>query len=335
MLTIQYARHLSGVFLFCLVSACATPPQTLDIRNNPPASIASNIELSDVPFFPQQEYQCGPSSLATILNHQGIQISPDQLADRVYIPDKEGSLQIEMIATARNFGLLAYKLRPSITNILAEIDHGNAVLVFQNLALKAWPKWHYAVAVGYDLRQAELILRSGTYERHRISFSTFEQTWHRANYWAYVFTKAGDIPHTANTVEYIKACYDLQKSTDIEHALAAFRSGGNRWPEDSLMLMTLANVEYTIGNWQRAIEHLQNELGMRPQNATAWNNLAYALVASGCQQPAISAAQCALRLSPDNQNFRHSLLELKQLKKATKGRCQTIQCPLTDSSLNP
>jgi tetratricopeptide (TPR) repeat protein len=320
--------RLPGALLILLVSACATAPQSLELIHHPPTNLSSGVELVDVPFFPQSEYQCGPASLATVLEHKGINIGPDRLIDQVYIPEREGSLQIEMIATARNFGLLGYKIPPELKNILLEIDHGNPVLVFQNLALDVWPKWHYAVAIGYDLKEFELILRSGTFARHTVSFSTFEKTWQRADYWAYVFTNVGEIPYTATPTEHIKASYELQQVKGMDLAIKAFRSGVKKWPEDSLVLISLANAEYTVGNWQNAIDYLQKEISLRPDNSTAWNNIAYALSANNCKEQAILAVECALELAPDNENIRHSWLEIQQTTAENTQGCMNISCPV-------
>ncbi len=321
-------RIVPGALLMLLLSACATAPQTYKLIHQPPDNIPSFSELVEVPFFPQQDYQCGPASLATVLQFQGIDVTPVQLLDQVYIPELQGSLQIEMLATARSYGLLGYKIDPLLENILLEIDSGNPVLVFQNLALDAWPKWHYAVVVGYDIHKSELILRSGTYARHSVSFSTFEKTWERADYWAYVFTQSGKIPSTVSVIEHIKASNELEKSKGIEYSIAAYRSGLKRWPENSLMLMALSNAEYALNNWQASINLLQQEISLRPDNSTAWNNLAYALMANDCKQQALLAAECAIELSPEDANISHSYAEIQQSKSGNTGNCKNIQCPI-------
>ena len=44
----------------------------------------STLELRDTPFFPQEEYQCGPAALATVLAASGVAVSPDDLTGKVY-----------------------------------------------------------------------------------------------------------------------------------------------------------------------------------------------------------------------------------------------------------
>ena len=187
LLLTQHTRRLAGVLVMTLLlGGCATAWQTEQLQANPPQDLAASQELSQTPFYPQERYQCGPASLATVLNYHAVVISPQELAPQVYLPAKEGSLQVEMVATARQYGMLAYPLKPEMADLLAEVAAGNPVLVLQNLSFSWLPKWHYAVVVGYDLTNSEVVLRSGTTRRWITSLAAFERSWARANYWALV-----------------------------------------------------------------------------------------------------------------------------------------------------
>lgn len=320
-------RLWPGIFLLFFLSACASTPQTVRLEEHPPEHIQPQAELTSVAFFPQREYQCGPAALATILDYSGINITPDDLTSKVYIPQRKGSLQLEMIATARSYGLLSYKLAPKLSALLKEINNGNPVLVFQNLSLAIWPQWHYAVAVGYNLNTSELILRSGTMRKYKISFATFERTWQRAKHWSYVVNKPGEIPFTANPVDYTQASQDLQSSGFPQQALKAFRAGVSRWPDNHITLMALGNSEYAAGNYDKALLAFNSELNQRKNNATAWNNLAYVLAAKNCKDQAIQAVNCAISLSPNDKNIQQSLLEIRQSSVSNTGSCVNINCP--------
>ncbi|HUW76512.1 MAG TPA: C39 family peptidase, partial [Gallionella sp.] len=105
------ARSLVGVFLLCL-SACATPPQTRLMLGSPPPTLPRHTELTKVPYFAQDAYQCGPASLAMTLNAAGVAVTPETLKPELYLPDRHGSLQVEMLAAARRNGTIAYQLAP-------------------------------------------------------------------------------------------------------------------------------------------------------------------------------------------------------------------------------
>lgn len=293
----------------------------------PPGGLPVHEELTDVAFFPQRKHQCGPASLATVLDYRNIDITPDVLTERVYLPQREGSLQLEMVATGRGYGLLAYRLEGDLKNLLEEVANGNPVLVFQNLSLQYWPQWHYAVVVGYDVERGELVLRSGTVRRHIINFSTFERTWQRADYWAYVFVKPGEIPVTAQPVPYTRAGHDLQMSGFPDRALRAFRRGAQRWPDHSIVLMALGNAEFEAGHYDRAQQAFSRELELRADNAIGWNNLAYALANRHCGFQALEAVRCAIALEPNNSNFRQSLDDIRGMTRASVSACEVPVCP--------
>ncbi len=67
---------------------------------------------ANAPFFPQEAHQCGPAALATVLNYRHIEVSPDDAHPQVFLPERKGSLQVELTASARRYGLLAYPLAP-------------------------------------------------------------------------------------------------------------------------------------------------------------------------------------------------------------------------------
>ncbi len=121
-----------------------------------------SVELIDVPFHPQVTDQCGPAALATILNSADIPVSPEELRSRVYIPDRKGSLQLELLAATRHYGRIPYVIDPDLNAVLSELQSGRPVLILQNLGPKLMPIWHYAVVVGYLPNAQADAVRQGT-----------------------------------------------------------------------------------------------------------------------------------------------------------------------------
>lgn len=181
--------------LFCLLlvngclalTACTTPPpraQTVPALNALPA----RIELTQVPFYPQTEDQCGPAALAMMLTHAGVTRTPAQMRDEVYLPLRQGSVPIEMVSAVRRTGLTPQQLRPSLHDLLQYVSHGQPATVLMNVRWRLWPQWHYAVVVGYDLKQEHILLRSGLEERQVMSLQEFDAQWAAAERWGLVIS---------------------------------------------------------------------------------------------------------------------------------------------------
>ena len=287
---------LTGVFVWAalLLSGCATPQVTL-LDAHWPAELPAQVALSQVPFFPQEDYECGPAALAMVANAAGVKVTPDALVDQVYLPGRQGSLQPEMLAATRRQGLLAYPLQPSIENVLREVAAGNPVLVFQNLAFSIYPVWHYAVVMGYDRARHVLLLHSGRTERMEISLFAFERTWARGQYWAMLALPPGQLPATAEPQAYATAAATLER-TDARGAQQAFAAALQRWPDERAALLGAGNSAYALGQREVAEKAYRQAVRKHPDFADGWNNLAQVLMELGRRAEASQAIARAVAL---------------------------------------
>lgn len=297
-----------------LLAGCAMTPHTRSLTTSPPAGLSEYIELVDVPFFPQEAYQCGPAALATLLQDQGVPVEPDALVDEVYVPARQGSLQAEMLAAARARELVAYPLRPELDAILREVAAGRPVLVLQNLGLSWLPYWHYAVVVGYDLARGEIVLRSGLHERHVNGLARFERTWRRAGLWAFVVTPPDKLPATAQPLPWLQAAHALESTGQLATAAKAYATATRQWPEQAAGWFGLGNTRYALGRYDEAEIALRALLKREPGLAMAWNNLAHVLAARGCGAQARQAAAHALRLEPRDTRYRNTMEQMQEVK---------------------
>jgi tetratricopeptide (TPR) repeat protein len=306
----QGARLGWGVLLLSLISGCSSLGITPNLSEFP-RDIPRQIEISDAPFFPQQENHCGPAALATLLQHRKIEVTPDDLSKLSYLPGREGSLQIELTATARQQGVVVYPLKGHLNNLLREISEENPVLILQNQSFRWFPRWHYAVAVGYDLDQQQLILRSGATRRWISDMAAFMNTWNRADNWAVVTLPPTQLPATAEPGRYLQAVHDLEQTGQQEVALQAYQQAAEQWPTSVTAWLALGNSAYALSDWPQAVAAFRRATDLEADNSTAWNNLAYALMAQDDRDKAIQAIERALSLSPDDPNLQDSEQEIR------------------------
>jgi tetratricopeptide (TPR) repeat protein len=277
---------MAGVLLCALVfmAGCSSlVPQTAALREGLPHGLPERVELASVPFFPQSEYQCGPAALATTLAAFGAKVTPEELVPQVYLPERKGSLQVEMLAAARRHGMLSYVLAPSFEALLRELAAGNPVIVLQNLGL--FTGWHYAVAVGYDYPRGQLILRSGTTEREVLPFPAHEFVWKRSGYWAMVALPPERIPATAEESRWLGAIVAAERVAGAQGA--AYRQFLQRWPANAAAAVALANVHYKSGELPQAEKVLREALQHNPDSVIALNNLAQTLSDQGRSREAL------------------------------------------------
>ncbi len=315
MICTQAARIVSGslsVLILLLTTGCGTV-QTDRIRATADAS-PQPVELTAVPFFPQEEYQCGPAALATVLNWAGASVSPAELVPEVYLPERRGSLQLELIGATRRQGRIPYVLRPELESVFTEVASGNPVLILQNLSFWWYPKWHYAVVVGFDLPGDRIVLRSGREPRHDIPIEIFERTWRRSHYWAMVVMPPDLLPFTAEEIPYVQAVAPLERLSLWKDTATAYTTALKRWPKSLAARMGLGNSRYAIGDVRGAEEAFRQATQEHPEAAVAFNNLAQMLAEQNRWQEALTAAQHAVALGGPQMATFHDTLKQIQIK---------------------
>lgn len=277
-----------------LLAGCAAP-QVSGLFERRPAGLPEAAEIAATPFFPQEDYQCGPASLAALLVHAGRDATPESLLPLVYLPARKGSLQAEMLAAARRHRLVAYPLAPRLEDLLRELAAGTPVVVLQNLALDWWPQWHYAVAIGYDLGRREVVLRSGVTRRLTMPLDTFEHTWARSGHWAMAALPPDRLPATAVESTYLAAVATLERIAPAA-ARRGYETALARWPGSVAAQLGLGNASYAMRDLTGAAAAYLDATKEHPQAADAWNNLAQALYELGRRAEALVAARRAVSL---------------------------------------
>jgi len=298
--------------LLTLLAGCAATPQVQELRRDA-GGLPPRVELDAVPFFPQERYQCGPAALATALQVAGAEATPEALLPEVYLPDRRGSLQMELLAASRRRALVPYVLAPDLRALLREVAAGHPVVVLQNLGVFWAPAWHYAVVIGYDLDTETVLLRSGRTRRLETPMTTFERTWQRGERWALVVLAPAELPVTAERRAYVRAVAPLERLGHWSASRAAYQAALARWPDDLAAGLGLGNALYGQGERRAAAAAFRAVTEAQPDSAAAFNNLAHVLLELGELADADRAARRAVELGgPREDVYRRTLQSIQK-----------------------
>jgi tetratricopeptide (TPR) repeat protein len=287
------SRALALLVWVWLLQGCSAL-QTSQLSQQWPASLPNAAHVPGVPFVLQQAYQCGPASLAMAFSAAGLQVEPQAIEAGVFLPGRQGSLQVEMLAATRRHGLLAYLLEPRLEVVLRELAAGHPVIVLQNLGLDVSPVWHYAVLTGFDRENLTLQMHSGPHARLSTSLHAFEHTWVRAGSWAMVALSVSQWPATARLAPILQALAALEKSAAAE-AWHFYQKALVVWPQEPLLHLGAGNVAHALNMQQQAEEHLRQAVVLNGSLGDAWHNLALVLKEQGRDAEALQAIQHAVQ----------------------------------------
>lgn len=273
----------------------------------------SKAMVVDVPFFAQEELQCGPAALAMVLNWSGVALQPSDLSVEVYTPGLKGSLQSSLIGSARRHGRVAYPIT-GIESLIAEISAGHPVVVLVNLGFSWYPRWHYAVVIGYDQGKEEIILHSGLIANEILSSWTFKNIWRRGEYWGLLVLPPDRLPEVAEEEEWLTAVAGLENAGQWPASAIGYATALKRWEESFVAWMGLGNSLYNLHDLDSAAEAFYQATLVQPENGMPFNNWAHVLAEQGKRQEALTAAQRAVDLGgPFHDTFVQTLEEIKRI----------------------
>lgn len=291
-----------------LLVGCATiSPSARDVLARWPADRAEHLELDGVAFRPQVERDhCGPSALATVLADFPNAPDPEALAPELFVPQRAGTFQSEMLAAARRHGAVAVRLPAGLSGLIDALLDGYAPVVLLNLGLEIAPRWHYAVVVGFDRGRSEVVMRSGSERRVVMPLATFEHTWARGGNWAFAVAPPGRLPAPVGreaaieaTLAFSRVALSQPGPESLDWAVAAWSALQARWPQD-----LTATIGLTEALRQRArpadrlrARALLEQIAAASDRAVAWNNLADLLRELGELEAASAAIDQALRVA--------------------------------------
>jgi ABC-type bacteriocin/lantibiotic exporter with double-glycine peptidase domain len=162
-----------SLFVLPLIFSCAGAPDVTELG-------ALRI-IEKVPFYPQEAYQCGPASLAGILNYWRVAVSPEDIAVKIYSESAGGTLDMDMVLYAQQQGLQVEQYEGSIEDIRRNIDLGYPIIVLVDYGFWVYQQNHFMVVVGYN--ENGILANSGSEQLKFISFKDFLNSWKKTDFW--------------------------------------------------------------------------------------------------------------------------------------------------------
>jgi len=142
---------------------------------------AGSGKVENVPFYSQLTYQCGPASLAGVLNFYGYAVTPDQIASAIFRDNIHGTVTLDMVLYAREKGFSSKWYSGSANDIQCAVDGDAPLIVMIDLGFANLSKYHYLVVIGYS--REGVIVNSGKEREKLMRWDRFLPRWQRTKCW--------------------------------------------------------------------------------------------------------------------------------------------------------
>lgn len=139
------------------------------------APTPSSTVITGVPFLPQEEDTCGPSSLAMVLGFLGNNATTQELVRETRTEGLKGTLITDLAGAARRRGLAAEIVDLDLPRLRERISAGAPVILLVDLGVWSWSRPHYLVAYGWT--PEGVVAHSGRERGKVIPFPTLDAQW--------------------------------------------------------------------------------------------------------------------------------------------------------------
>ncbi len=298
--------------LLLLFAGCAQKNYDF-ISKNPNIKESKKIPLT---LFKQSDYHCGPSAIATILSNQNVEYSYDDIVHKTFTPQLKGTLQSEMKAVLRSYGVIPYEIKGGIGALLTEVSNDAPAIVLLNLGLKTLPVWHYAVITGFDKKEQKIYLSSPEGKETWMYFDEFESFFDRSGGWAIAALKPPLLPVSADENSILNAILDMYDVGEKESAKQAAVAYLSKKPSSYFGIITLANIYFSENDFKSAAFMYKEALKSNQKDAAMLNNLALCLLRQNRPKEALVYAKEAVQIGGKFlKKYQNTLLEIEEALK--------------------
>ena len=131
--------------------------------------------IHGVPFLPQEEDSCGPSSLAMLLRFHGVDATTAELAAETRTAGLRGTLITDLAGAARRRGVAAEVVSLDVPALRERIAGGQPAILLVDLGVWVWSRPHYLLA--YGVTTEGVVANSGSAQGKVIPYGTLEGEW--------------------------------------------------------------------------------------------------------------------------------------------------------------
>lgn len=160
-------------FALIILGGCAAAPA--------PKATAPVKLIARVPFFPQEAYQCGPASLAGVLNYWGLAETPEEIARAIYSPGARGTLDMDLVFYGEKRGLKAAQYPGSTEDLKKNIEGGIPLIVLVDEGILTYRKHHFMIVIGFN--EGGIFAHSGREKERFFPWPVFLRNWEKTKNW--------------------------------------------------------------------------------------------------------------------------------------------------------
>ncbi len=147
-----------------------------------PLILPSSYLIEDLPYLRQRREHCGPATLAMVFGYYNVILTQEELAKEFYRKKISGSLNLDMLISARRHGFNALTPDGSL-DLLKRYISSNIPIIAMVSSSPGSKKYHFMVIYGYDDTKKVFRIHSGKTRDGTIGYQELDQIWAPTGKW--------------------------------------------------------------------------------------------------------------------------------------------------------
>ncbi|MBI5740428.1 MAG: C39 family peptidase [Nitrospirae bacterium] len=154
------------------------------------AQLPSDVRMiPDVPLYADSGNQCGPASLAAVLDYWHAKrpslatATPEEISSEIYSRGARGTLGTDLEFYAKEKGLQARQSSGSLDDIRHNIANEIPLIILVDYGFSLYQRNHFVVVTGYG---RDWITAHSGHNVINVPFEELEKIWQKTNYWMLV-----------------------------------------------------------------------------------------------------------------------------------------------------
>ncbi len=147
--------------------------------------------IEGVPYLRQERFFCGPACLGMVLGYYGVIIPQERLAEEFYRKKLSGSINLDLLVSARRHGFAAAMHRGSAELLRDYLDRNIPVIALVRVSTDP-DRFHYLVIIGYNDETRTFTVHSGGSRAGELDYGEFDRDWKAAERWMLTVERRND-----------------------------------------------------------------------------------------------------------------------------------------------
>lgn len=178
---------ISQLIVWAVTAAAACGPAgPAALRAPRPPVPPAAYRISDVPLVEAHEGWCGPAALAAVLRFHGDDARAAEIADDIYLADRRGALNLDLLVWARRRGYEASAGEGSTVALMQTVVRDRPVICMIRRRGPLAGRNHFIVIRGYEDSGEVWLADTGDDREVRVAAADFERDWSSCGRWMLV-----------------------------------------------------------------------------------------------------------------------------------------------------